>query len=132
MSKVQPRYEDLTENRSPSDKEIELVRWLLENGIQGAENYLSQIGKLRVVSKCRCGCPSVNFGFDGMALDSKSGMEVLSDYCWGAGGKDLRGIFVFARDKKLAGLEVWSIDGLITPSELPKISELRKLVQDSN
>jgi hypothetical protein len=126
------RCEDLTEKRSLSEKEIELVRWLLENGVEGAENYLSQIDQLRVVSKCGCGCASVNFGLDGMTLDSKSGLEVLSNYCWGTGGKNLRGIFIFARDKKLAGLEVWSIDGLVTPSALPKISELRPSLQYSD
>jgi hypothetical protein len=32
---------------------------------------------------------------------------------------------VFAKDDALAGLEVWSIDGLATPTELPNIAWLR-------
>ena len=120
------------EDRPLSNQEIELVRWLLENAYKDARNYLPQIGKLRVISRCGCGCASVDFKFDGVAPNRKSGMDVLSDYYWGTGGKDLCGIFVFARDEKLAGLEVYSVDGLVTTSELPNISDLREFSDPSH
>ncbi len=54
-------------------------------------------------------------------------MEVLSDYEWRGPGGELFGVFVFACDGVLAGLEVWSIDGLLTPKLLPNISDLKPI-----
>lgn len=116
---------EIAENRPLSDKEAELVRWLLENGTEASINYLSQIDKAWVVSRCGCGCASIDFSIDGTPPDKKAGMDVLSDHCWETGGQNLCGVFLFARDKKLAGLEVWSIDGMVSAPQLPDPDELR-------
>ena len=115
----------IPEDRPVSEKETELVRWALEHGLPGSEKYVSQLEKIRVISRCGCGCASVDFSNDGVLPDYSTGLEVLSDHLWGTGGKDLCGIFVFARREKLAGLEVWSVDGQVTPTELPNIEDLR-------
>jgi|GEM_PF-6068339 len=54
-------------------------------------------------------------------------MHILTDHYWGESGKDLCGIFVFEIGGKLAGLEVYSVDGMITPAKLPNIEELVEL-----
>jgi len=115
----------IPEERPLTAREIEMVRWALEHGLPGSDEYLPQIDRVRVISRCSCGCASVDFSFDGVLPDYTTGLEVLSDHQWGIGGTDLCGIFVFARNEKLAGLEVWSVDGQVTPSELPKIEDLR-------
>ena len=115
----------ILEDRPLSAKETELVRWALKHGLPGSSSYLPQVEKLRVISRCGCGCASVDFSVEGIVPDYGMGIDVLSDHLWGTGGTDLCGIFVFARNKKLAGLEVWSVDGQVTPNELPKIEELR-------
>ncbi len=54
-------------------------------------------------------------------------MEILTpDYFWNAPGGGLCGIFVFAEQEQLAGLDVWSVDGAETPYVLPGISDLRE------
>jgi len=116
----------IPEDRPLSEKEVELVRWLLTKGEESAVDCLSQVDNLWVISRCGCGCASIDFSVDGAVPDG-TGIEILSDYSWGTGGENLCGIFVFARNKKLAGLEVWSIDGSITAPQLPDSNELRPL-----
>lgn len=122
----QPQEMIIPEDRMLSDNERSLIRWLLEHGLPGSEIYVPQIDRIRVVSKCGCGCASVDFSLDGVPLDRTTGLQELSDYCWGTSGRDLCGVFVFARNEKLSGIEVWSVDGLVTPTELPKIEDLRE------
>ena len=43
---------------------------------------------------------------------AESGMHILADYQWQAANGAHFGVFVFARAGLLAGLEVWSVDGL--------------------
>src|SRR4030095_4522465 len=114
----------IPEDRPLSAKEGELVRWALQHGLPGSEKYLPQIEKLRVTSRCGCGCASVDFSFDGIPPDYTTGLEGLSDHLWGTGVPYLCGIFVCARNEKLAGLEVWSVDGQVTPTELPNTEDL--------
>ncbi|MGB7207685.1 MAG: hypothetical protein WBD27_03400 [Pyrinomonadaceae bacterium] len=115
----------IPEDRPLSAEETKLVRWALEHSLPGSDSYLSQLDKVRVISRCGCGCASVDFSFDGVLPDYRTGLQELSDHLWGTGGIDLCGIFVFARSEKLAGFEVWSVDGQVTPTELPKIEDLR-------
>ena len=44
---------------------------------------------------------------------------MLSDHQWRDQQGNLFGVFAFANAGRLAGLEVWSIDGEAKPSELP-------------
>jgi hypothetical protein len=120
----------ILEDRALSAKETELVRWALVHGLPGSDSYLPQVDKLRVISICGCGCSSVDFSFDGVLPDYSTGLEVLSDHLWGTAGTDLCGIFVFARNEKLAGLEAWSVDGQVTPTGLPRIEDLRDYSQE--
>jgi hypothetical protein len=54
-------------------------------------------------------------------------MQILSDYQWRDPKGHLGGVFVFARQGVLAGLEVWSIDGEAAIDRLPPIDSLRPL-----
>jgi hypothetical protein len=104
----------IAEDRLLSSEELTLVKWLLEHGKPSAHLYLAEIDRLRVVSRCDCGCPSIDFArIPGAPLD------VLSDYQWKGQGGRLFGVFLFAKLGQLAGLEVWSIDGQATPTVLP-------------
>ena len=109
----------IPENRPLSPPELALVRWLLDNGKPSARKYLGEIETLRVVSRCGCGCASVDF-----VSAPTAGLEVLSDYKWQDQQGRLFGAFAFAKAGKLAGVEVWSIDGRATPSSLPNPSIL--------
>jgi hypothetical protein len=121
---AKPNLHDISEDRPLTQQESELVRWLLIHGKENAKEYLSQVERLRVVRRCACGCASVDFGMEGIEPNLHSGMEILSDYYWRTSSGNLCGVYVFAREKKLAGIDLWSIDGQETPSFLPEISDL--------
>jgi hypothetical protein len=52
------------------------------------------------------------------------GMRILADFQWKDEGGHLFGVFVFEQDGLLAGIDVWSIDGGVTPITLPVASSL--------
>ncbi|QDV34272.1 hypothetical protein [Tautonia plasticadhaerens] len=118
----------ISEDRPLTAQEQVLVRWLLEHGNPDAAGFLPQLAEARVVSRCPCGCPSVDFSIGQELPPVGAGMQVLADYQWQAAGGPLFGVFVFARGGLLAGLEVWSVDGQDTAWSLPKIEQLRPLV----
>ena len=111
-----------------SAEEITLTTWLLEHGELKARPFLQQLPRAHVVARCPCGCASVDFAIDGQRASSGSGLDILSDYQWRGSQGELFGVFVFAREDLLSGLEVWSIDGQSTPVTLPQPSELTPLV----
>ncbi len=114
------------EDRPLTEREKELLIWLIEHKQTGTEDYLSQVDHLRVESRCGCGCASVDFSFDGVAPDRTTGLSPFSDWYWGTEGVDLSCVFVFDRNRKLGGIEVYSVDGSRTPTELPTIDDLRE------
>jgi hypothetical protein len=116
----------ILEDRVLTQEEINLLTWLIKHKQTGTADYLSQIGRLRIASRCGCGCASVNFSFDGKEPEKGIGLEVLSDWYWGTEGKNLSGVFAFAKDGRLAGIEVYSVDGSSTPAELPNVKNLRE------
>jgi hypothetical protein len=115
---------EVPENRPLSSEEARLLRWLLENGSESAATFLPQAEAVRVVSRCACGCASVNFTVGDGGWHSRAGIQILSDYQWSDSAGRRFGVFIFAKQRMLAGLEVWSIDGLATPTSLPQPSEL--------
>jgi len=111
--------QSIAKPRELSVRERDLLRWILDHGKPSARGYLGAVGDLRVVSRCGCGCASIDF------IDAPgAGLEILSDHKWEDSEGHLFGAFAFAKGGKLAGLEVWSIDGEATPSELPDTAVL--------
>jgi hypothetical protein len=116
------------ENRPLTTDEAALVRWLLEHGNPDAAAFLPQLAGARVVSRCPCGCASINFAIGGTAAPVGTGTHVLSDYVWQAPDGSHCGVFAFACGGQLAGLEVWTADGVGPVSSLPSVEHLRPLV----
>ena len=110
------------EDRALSDQESHFLTWLLEHGKPSARGYLGEVEHVRVVSRCGCGCASIDF-----VEAPRAPMETLSDHKWQDAEGHLFGVFAFAKEGRLAGLEVWSIDGEATPTELPPTSSLGPL-----
>jgi hypothetical protein len=117
----------IPEDRPLTVAEAALVRWLLQHGIPQAAGYLPQFDRARVVSRCYCGCASIDFAIDGVEPPAGDGIGILADYEWRAAGGELFGVFVFERGGLLAGLEVWSQDGLAPAAALPEIDQLRPI-----
>jgi len=120
-----PISQALKIDRPPSADELALISWLLEHGNARAKESLRQLAGLRVISQCRCGCASVDFSVEGKIPSHGSGMEVVSDHWWRTEAGNLCGAFVFLRDDLVAGIDLWSIDGQETPSQLPAVERLK-------
>ena len=115
------------EDRVLTPDETAVLTWLLQNGEASAKPAVSQVDRLRVSSRCQCGCCSIDFSVDGAVPPANSGMEVVSDFWWRTSRGNLCGVFAFLRNGMLAGMDFWSIDGQETPSELPQITDLRPM-----
>jgi len=114
---------EIAENRVLSDEERSLVHWMLEHGESHAPAFLAQLEQALVVSRCPCCCASVDFSVAGKQ-SSVTAMDILSDSLWEDAERHKFGAFVFARGGLLAGLEVYSLDGAVTPTWLPKPEQL--------
>jgi len=112
----------IPEDRELTTEEVRLVRWMLEHSTPDAGSFVDQLPRLRVVSRCACGCASIDFSIDGAGAEP-GGMQILSDYFFG-NDSNLCGVFVFAIRGNLAGLEVYGLSAA-APSALPEPHDLR-------
>lgn len=104
-----------------SDLELRLARWMLENGNPEAAQFIPQLEVAEVTPwRCQCGCASFSFKIRGKP-DAPPGVHVLGDFVF-LDGKELAGIFIYSSDGILSGLEVVSygetVRGLPEPSDL--------------
>lgn len=109
--------------RELSEMERDTVRWLLRHGTEAAADYLPHAERLTVVGGCPCGCASVDFALDGMAAEP-SGLKIISDHWWADDQAHVGGIFLFAMSGQIAGIEVYSMDGICDVSTLPDLDRL--------
>jgi len=121
------RAAPIPEDRPLTEQETTLIRWLLQHGTAAAAEFLPQLTDARVTSRCYCGCASVDFAVKGIVPPPSDGISILADFQYRNGDGHLCGVFVFERAGLLAGLEVWSVDGLSTPSTLPAIERLQPI-----
>jgi hypothetical protein len=112
----------ISDDRALTSEEHRLVRWMLEHGTPEAKAFLPQLERARVISRCRCGCASVDFAVTGDPLPSGAPF-ILADFLYG-GTEDPLGAFVFQRDGFLGGIEVYGLAS-DAPRTLPEPEELR-------
>ena len=116
---------DIQPNRDLTSEERNLVRWMLEHGEPEALQFLPQLERAQVPpTRCPCGCASVNFSIDGQP-QSSGNMELIADFLYG-GQSDLCGTFVYVREGRLAGLEVYGL-AVDAPKTLPSPDVLRPI-----
>ena len=115
---------EAAEYRPLSDKERELLVWLLEHGPINATNFLPQLGIIEARSSCSCGCPSIEFSVpvDSPFVDSPQGMRA---HFLGRSGEDEVGLMLTAGSGVLSGLEVYTFGEVDHPFDLPAINTLR-------
>ncbi len=118
---------EIPDDRDLTAQELSLVSWLLQHGGPEAIDFVSQLANARVASRCYCGCASVNFAINGVESEPGTGITILSDYEWGDADGRIFGAFVFKRSGLLAGLEIWSQDGLAIADTLPNNDQLRPI-----
>ena len=115
----------IPESRALSAEERELTKWLVEHSGTDSSEFLAQIDKLTVASKCNCGCPTVYFVVIGQE-PSRESEVILADYLATVNEHPV-GVMLFQRGGLLSSLEVYSCDGIPKSFDLPKIDSLRPL-----
>jgi hypothetical protein len=110
------------EDRPLSRSEIDLLHWLVDHGAPDAAQYKPQISKLRVVSRCGCGCPTVDFA---IGVSRTEGPSHLIADVEGESPEGVRiGVIVHVRDGEISELEVYSLTGESKRFSLPMPSSL--------
>jgi hypothetical protein len=101
--------------RPLTDVEKAILNRILEPEFEGAEEYRSQVEFATAVSKCGCGCPSVNFEVDRSApraTDDPGYGPLDVEAVISAHGEDpAAGILVFSKDGYLVSLEYLDVQG---------------------
>jgi hypothetical protein len=109
--------------RPLTEDERRLLEWLLHHGTPAAATYLGQLPSVSVVSRCGCGCPTIDFAVSGRAASLGSPTTVLADV-GGTSPEGVRvGIIVHGREGLISELEVYSVAGQGTFS-MPRIEDI--------
>lgn len=109
-------------HRPLSSEQYGLLRFMLGNAAVRAASFVSQLDRAPGTNwRCPCGCASFKVVVQGKPGPS-GGMEVLADFNFGT-PEQLCGIYVYARNGVLAGVEVVGYAGG-APKQLPKIESL--------
>lgn len=115
----------ITENRALSAKERTLLDWLVNNGSPEAIHYLPQLSEVRVVGRCKCGCPSIDLGIAGASAATSGPSQIIADFL-GETPDGLRvGVILHAREGKLSELEVYGLSGDEGSFTLPLLESLK-------
>lgn len=111
-------------SRPLTQQEAALLRWMLDNCGPDALAYMDQIDRLRVVSECTCGCPTIDLALDEQPVATTGGSSIIAD----AEGESPEGfrvnVIVHVRDDVICELEVAAFDNT-GPFALPQPSDLR-------
>jgi hypothetical protein len=117
-------------NRQLTRDEYALIRWMIENGMPGADRFLSQLEMVEVTPwHCECGCASVEFQLLGQDAPPP-GILPISEFVFGD-DENLSGIFVYECNGVLSGLEVYGLSG-DAPKSLPSPNELRPFIKNTS
>jgi hypothetical protein len=109
--------------RELSKKERTLVERLLRSGVADVSAFLPQLPHLRVVARCSCGCPTVDFGVSGRAAALASASTILGE----GGGTSPEGvrfaIILHGREGLISELEIYALEQE-GPFTLPDIEHI--------
>jgi hypothetical protein len=124
-----PSHYRVNEQRPLTTDERQLLEWLIAHGFPTAAKYESQLTQVVVVSRCTCGCPTVDFAVAGKQTFGAS--EIIAE----AEGKSPEGVavgvIVHAREGQLSELEIYSIEPHAAPFGLPRPDALVALSTNS-
>lgn len=96
---------------------------MLEHGGSEASAFLDHLDRARVVSRCSCGCASIDLEVNGLQPAPDAGMRVLADF-WFEDGDETSGVFIYAYGGVLSGLEVTGLSG-----DVPKVLPTPEMLQ---
>lgn len=118
----------IPDERRLTVEELHLARWMLEHGEPAARAFLPQLDRARVVSRCPCGCATIDLEIEGLPPARGIG-RILGDFTF-SDGDDVSGIFIYESDGVLGGVEVYGLSG-DAPKVLPTPDVLHPMNGDS-
>jgi hypothetical protein len=111
------------DDRQLTTDERQLIAWLIDHGSEEAAAYRGQLSRVHVVSKCGCGCPSVDLALTGSS--KRSGPSaILADVTGRSPEGVLVGVMLHGREGELSELEVYSKEGQVSSFRLPQPADL--------
>jgi hypothetical protein len=112
----------VADKRPLTSAERDLILWLIANGSSNAAKYASQLAHVTVLSRCTCGCPTVNLAVNGEYATGNS--ETIGN-AEGTSPEGVKvGVILHCRGGLLSELEVYSIDGYEGQFGLPSPDDL--------
>ena len=108
-----------------TEHERTLVLWLIEHSfMEDASRLRPQVDRLSVISKCTCGCPTVDFTLDEQpAPTTRKGEKFISDWL-----AEVDGMLVYVQlwvlNDQISSLEVGSLPGTDRRFGLPAIESI--------
>jgi hypothetical protein len=114
----------IREERDLTPSERRLIECLIRHGRAVSGDLLEQLAVARVVSRCGCGCPTIDLAVGDRLARTTGGWDVVGD----AAGLSPEGVAITAilhvRDGLLAELEVYASSGYNGPFTLPDPEQL--------
>jgi hypothetical protein len=102
----------IPEERPLTEPERSLLEWSLRHGKPEAAQFFDQLPLVTVISRCGCGCPTIDLGVGGKAASIYSPSLILADFIGGTTPRGGRvGVVVHAREGLLSELEIYSLGG---------------------
>jgi len=110
--------------RPLTGEERDLIRWLVEHSfVDDATRLMPQIERLSVISKCDCGCPTIDLALDGEPVVRKGEM-FISDWLADVNGMPVY-VQLWVSNGQISSLEVGSLPGTDQPFGLPAIKSIK-------
>jgi hypothetical protein len=116
----------IPEERELTEPERALLEWLIQNGTGNSAELMSQLAQARVVSRCACGCPTIDLGIGTRTAPTRGGSTIVADvFGKSPEGHDV-GVILHVREGLLSELEVYPLED-VGPFTLPGPNALKSL-----
>lgn len=98
----------IPQNRPASPDEVAIASWMLHNASRAGDlsDLEPSLAGLRVVGRCSCGCPSVDFVVGGQDLTAS---PVADAHGTTADGVEV-GVILWEREGRVSALEVYEVE----------------------
>jgi hypothetical protein len=98
------------EERPLTDAEFRLVTWLVIHGGADAAPYATQLRDLKVVSRCNCGCPTIDLAVGDRTSPTTGSATTIAE-AFGLSPEGVRvGVYLHVREGQLSELSVFRLD----------------------
>ena len=114
----------IREARELTGHERTLLQWLIQHGTGSVPELMAQLAEARVVSRCRCGCPTIDLAIGTRTDSTRGGSDIVADAFGQSPEGYPVGVILHVREGLLSELEVYS-NGHGCPFSTPRPEALK-------